>query len=232
MDERAAWHRLSVDEALKQLGSSAAGLTPAEAGSRLELHGPNELVEKKKRTLFMMFLGQFSDFMILVLIAAAVISGIIGEASDSIAIIVILVLNAASRLHPGVPGGKGNGSAQEDGRFFCRGPSQWGATRDPCIRVVPGDIVVVEAGGIVPADMRIIESTHLKVEEAALTGESEPVEKSAAAIAEEAPPLGDRRNLLYKGTIAVPRPRQRGRHHNRHGHRTRQDRRHDPGERR
>ncbi len=94
MEERTAWHRLGIDEALKQLGSSPSGLTPAEAGLRLEQHGPNELVEKKKKTLFMMFLDQFKDFMILVLIAAAIISGIIGEASDTIAIIVIVVLNA------------------------------------------------------------------------------------------------------------------------------------------
>ncbi len=94
MEERTVWHRLGIDETLKQQGSSASGLTPAEADLRLEQHGPNELTEKKKKTLFMMFLDQFKDFMILVLIAAAIISGVIGEASDTIAIIVIVVLNA------------------------------------------------------------------------------------------------------------------------------------------
>ena len=203
MDERTAWHRLSIEEALKRLESSPVGLTPAEAGLRLKRHGPNELIEKKKRTLFMMFLGQFSDFMIIVLIIAAIISGIIGEASDTIAIIVILVLNAVL------------GFTQE-----CRAEKAMDALKKmaassaavlranehcvvPAAELVPGDIVLLEAGNTVPADLRLLESKRLKIEEAALTGESVPVEKLIDALSEDALPLGDRKNMLYKGTFVT-----------------------------
>jgi len=88
------WHQLDLEEVKGRLHSSVAGLTPEEARGRLERFGPNELIEKKRKSLWMMFLDQFKDFMILVLIAAAVVAGIIGEPSDTIAIAVIVLLNA------------------------------------------------------------------------------------------------------------------------------------------
>jgi len=203
MGERTAWHRLSIAEALKQLGSSTTGLTRAEAGLRLEQYGLNELVEKKKKTLFMMFLGQFSDFMILVLIVAAVISGIIGEASDTIAIIVILVLNAVLGFTQEYRAEKAMAALKKmaaSSAAVLRGNEH---TPVPAAGLVPGDIVLLEAGTIVPADMRIIEFAHLKIEEAALTGESMPVEKQTEALPDEALSLGDRKNMLYKGTIVA-----------------------------
>jgi Ca2+-transporting ATPase len=203
MEERAAWHRLSIDEALKQLGSSPAGLLPAEAGLRLEQYGPNELVEKKKKTPFMMFLGQFSDFMILVLIVAAVISGIIGEASDTIAIIVILVLNAALGFTQEYRAEKAMAALKKMAASSAAVLRNNEHCAVPAVELVPGDIVLLEAGNVVPADLRLLESAHLKIEEAALTGESVPVEKQTDALSGEALPLGDRKNMLYKGTFVT-----------------------------
>jgi len=203
MNERTAWHHLSIAEALKQLGSSPAGLTPAEARLRLEQYGLNELVERKKKTLFMMFLEQFSDFMILVLIVAAIISGIIGEASDTIAIIVILVLNAVLGFTQEYRAEKAVAALRKmaaSSAAVLRGNEHCAVS---AIELVPGDIVLLEAGNIVPADLRIIEFARLKIEEAALTGESLPVEKHTDALPDEALPLGDRKNMLYKGTFVT-----------------------------
>ncbi len=203
MDNRTAWHCLSIGEALKQLGSSPAGLTSAEARLRLAQHGPNELVEKKKKTLFLMFLGQFTDFMILVLIAAAVISGIIGEASDTIAIIVILVLNAVLGFTQEFRAEKAMAALKKMAASSAAVLRNNEQSAIPASELTPGDIVLLEAGNIVPADVRLLESVRLTIEEAALTGESVPVEKHADALPDEALPLGDRKNMLYKGTFVT-----------------------------
>jgi Ca2+-transporting ATPase len=196
-------YQQSVAETLTELKSSLRGLSSEESLARLTIHGPNELVEKKKKTHPRMFLDQFKDFMILVLIAAAIISGIIGEASDTIAIIVILVLNAVLGFTQEYRAEKALTALKKMAASSATVLRNNEHCAVPAADLVPGDIVVIEAGGIVPADMRIIESARLKIEEAALTGESEPIEKSVATIAGEALPLGDRRNMLYKGTIVT-----------------------------
>ena len=203
MDSRTPWHRLSIKEALKQLGSSPGGLSPAEAQTRLEQYGTNELIEKKKKTLFMMFLGQFTDFMILVLIVAAVISGIIGEASDTIAIIVILVLNAVLGFTQEYRAEKAMAALKKMAASSAAVLRNNEHCAVPAGELVPGDIVLVEAGNVVPADLRLLEAAHLKIEEATLTGESLPVEKQIDALADEALPLGDRKNMVYKGTFVT-----------------------------
>jgi len=201
MEERTVWHRLGSDEALKQQGSSPAGLTPVEAGLRLEQHGPNELIEKKKKTLFMMFLDQFKDFMIIVLIAAAVISGVIGEASDTIAIIVIVALNAVIGFVQEYRAEKAMALLRKMAAQNALVIRDGNPVNLPASQLVPGDVVLLEAGKIVPADMRLIETAQLKVEEAALTGESLPVEKHTGPLHDEGLSLGDRKNMAYKGTI-------------------------------
>jgi Ca2+-transporting ATPase len=167
----------------------------------LNEYGPNELKEIKKRSIFMMFLDQFKDFMILILIAAAVVSGVIGELVDTIAIAVIVILNAII------------GFVQEyRAEQAMKALKQMSAPTAlvlrnneimdvPASELVPGDIVMLEAGRIVPADMRLTEAAQLKVEEAALTGESVPVDKAVDPLHEKMIPLGDRKNMAYKGTI-------------------------------
>jgi Ca2+-transporting ATPase len=195
------WHQKEIEDIIEELNSSPLGLSEGEAGERLERYGLNELREKKKKTPFIMFLDQFKDFMILVLIAAALISGIIGELSDTIAIVIIIVLNAIIGFVQEYRAEK----AMEALKMMAaptatvmRGgmPANIQASQ-----LVPGDAVILEAGKIVPADMRLIELAQLKVEEATLTGESVPVEKHIKALHDEMIPLGDRKNMVYKGTI-------------------------------
>lgn len=194
------WHQKETKDILDDLQSSSKGLSSEEAQKRLLEYGPNELKEKEKRTLFMMFLDQFKDFMILVLIAAAIISGIIGEPADTIAIIVIVVLNAVIGFIQEYRAEKAMAALKKMAAhtaLVLRGgmPANISASE-----IVPGDIVLLEAGKVVPADMRLIETAQLKVEEAALTGESIPVEKHIKALHDEMLPLGDRKNMAYKGT--------------------------------
>jgi P-type Ca2+ transporter type 2C len=195
------WHVQEIPAVIQSLKSSLHGLSSADAEKRLQEYGPNLLKETKKKTAFMMFLDQFTDFMILVLIAAAVISGFIGELSDTIAILVIVIVNAIIGFVQEYRAEKAmealkkmvepNAVVIRDGR-----PVEIHSSE-----IVPGDIVSLEAGRIIPADMRLMEIMHLKVEEAALTGESVSVEKQAARLTDEKLPLGDRRNMAYKGTI-------------------------------
>ena len=175
------WHEQEVSAVIQSLKSSPEGLSSAEAKKRLQEYGPNRLKETKKKSPFMMFLDQFTDFMILVLIAAAIISGFIGELSDTIAIIVIVILNAIIGFVQEYRAEKAmaalkkmvapNAVVTRDGR----------PVEIPSSEIVPGDIVSLEQGKIIPADMRLLEVAHLKVEEAALTGESVSVEKHAGA---------------------------------------------------
>lgn len=196
--------QLDLQELEKSLATDLSrGLSSSEASARLKKYGPNELKEKKKRTPLMMFFDQFKDFMILVLIAAAIISGIVGELKDTIVIAVIIFLNAIIgfiqeyRAEKAIAALKimsaPNATALRDGV----------PVNIPAAEVVPGDLILLESGKIVPADLRLVEVVQLKIEEAALTGESLPVEKESKRISEEMLPLGDRKNMAYKSTIVV-----------------------------
>ena len=196
-------HQRSVADTLAELSSSLQGLTSDEAQVRLQSHGPNELVEKKKKTPVMMFLDQFKDFMILVLIAAAVISGVIGEPADTAAIVVIVLLNAVLGFTQEYRAEKAMEALKKMAASLAVVLRDNGHQTIAASELVPGDIVVLEAGRIVPADMRVIESARLRIEEAALTGESLPVEKHPQMLEQESIPLGDRKNMLYKGTIVT-----------------------------
>jgi Ca2+-transporting ATPase len=197
------WHQKTVDDVLEELNSSLRGLSSEEAEKRLLEYGPNELKEKAKKTPFMMFLDQFRDFMILVLIAAALISGFIGELSDTIAIIVIVVLNAVVGFIQEYRAEKAMAALKKMAAPSATVRRNSMPETISASQLVPGDMVMLEAGKIVPADMRLIEAVHFKVEEAALTGESVPVEKNIKALHDEHLPMGDRKNMAYKGTFVT-----------------------------
>jgi P-type Ca2+ transporter type 2C len=197
------WHEMVVDATIDHVKSSRQGLSAEEARRRLAAHGPNVLAEGRRRSPWRMFVDQFKDFMILVLLVAAVISGLIGEATDTIAIIVIVMLNAVIGFVQEYRAER----AMEALKAMAAPHATVLRGRDigtvPASELVPGDIVLLEAGGIVPADLRLLESARLRVDESPLTGESVAVDKIVEPIAGDTLPLGDRRNMAYKGTTVT-----------------------------
>jgi len=194
------WHLKEISEVVQELNTSSEGVSSKEAKRRLEEFGPNELKAKKKRTSFMMVVDQFKDFLIITLFFAAIVAGIVGDPIDAIAILAIVILNAIIGFIQEYRAEK----AIEALRLMAAPTAivlRDGTTHSvAAAELVPGDVVVLEAGRIVPADMRLIEAVSLKVEEAALTGESIPVEKQKKALHDEKLPLGDRTNIVYSGT--------------------------------
>ena len=203
------YHQQSPNQVLEQLKSSEQGLSSREAEARLAQYGPNKLAEGKKVTLLQRFLQQLSDPMIIILLVAALVSGITavysGESfADVIIILVVVIINAVLGVYQESKAEKAIEALQEmtaatskvlrDGKMVLLKSEE----------LVPGDIVILEAGDAVPADCRVLESASMKAEEAALTGESVPVEKESAAITEEGDvPLGDRRCMVYMGSTVV-----------------------------
>ncbi|NJD88121.1 MAG: cation-translocating P-type ATPase [Betaproteobacteria bacterium] len=198
------WHRLGAGEVARRLGTDiGTGLADGEAARRLALHGANVLAEGGRRSPWLMLASQFTDFMIVVLLAAAAVAGLVGEPQDSVAIVVIVVLNAVI------------GFAQEyRAERTMAALRRLGAPRARVLRgghaqdvaageLVPGDLVLLEAGNIVPADLRLVEAARLKVQESALTGESVPVDKQVKPVEVADAALGDRTNMAYKGTIVT-----------------------------
>jgi Ca2+-transporting ATPase len=179
------------------------GLSREEVEERLAVYGPNAIQEQQRPGPVRMFVAQFTDFMIVVLIIAAILSGLIGDLTDTIAIVVIVVLNALIgfiqeyRAERAVAALKRLSSPSA--QVLREGKIQSIATQ----ALVPGDLVMLEAGNLVPADLKLLNVTRLKVEEAALTGESLPVEKTAVLLHILDSPLGDRLNMAYKGTMVT-----------------------------
>lgn len=194
------WYQKDIEDILRSLNSSISGISSEDARRRLSEYGPNELREKKKKTPVGMFLEQFKDFMIAVLIAAAVISGLIGELADTLAIVVIVVLNAVIGFVQEYRAEKAMSALKKMAGHYATVLREGMPQSIPASQVVPGDIVVLDSGKIVPADIRLIEVHHMKVEEATLTGESVPVEKHTKPIHDEFLPLGDRKNMAFRGT--------------------------------
>ncbi len=197
------WHTLTADEAALRLVTTPNGLSPEHAAKRLAQFGANELKEKRARSPWRMLLDQFSDFMILVLIVAAVISGIVGDVEDTVAIIVIVILNAAIGFVQEYRAERAMAALKQMSAVSARVLRDGRIETVTAAELVPGDVVLLEAGNVVPADLRIIETARLRIDESALTGESVAVEKQIAAISVIDAPLGDRFNLAYKGTTVV-----------------------------
>lgn len=194
-----------VETVLNSQGSTKRGLDDNEVRQRAEKFGKNKLAEGKKKTIVRKFLEQMSDPMIIVLIAAGIISGAVGEIADTIIILAVVILNS-------ILGVVQEGKAEKAIEALQKMASPYSKVRrnNQVIQIksediVPGDIVLLEAGDAVPADMRIIEASSLKVEEASLTGESVPTDKFSNAIdkSNENVPLGDRQNMAYMGTNVV-----------------------------
>ena len=185
---------------LGTLGSQRTGISNTEAQKRLNEFGTNELQEKKKRTTLLMFLDQFKDFMILVLIGAAVIAGVIGDLADTLVIIAIVIINAIIGFVQEYRAEKAMEALKKMAAHSATVLREGAIARVAAADLVPGDVVMLEAGSLVPADLRLMETAQLKAEEAALTGESVSVEKHSRTLIEDQLPLADRKNMVYKGT--------------------------------
>lgn len=197
----ASEYQSTVAEVLEKLDTKATGLSSDEAQLRLDKYGPNELLQSKKKSPWMLLLHQFADFMILVLIAAAIISGVAGDLTDSIIIIVIVLLNAALGFVQEYRAEKAMDALKKMATLQAQVWRNNEVTTIEGTQVVPGDIVVLEAGNAVPADVRLIESHSLSIDESALTGESVAVDKHINAIETSDLPIGDRLNMGYKTTL-------------------------------
>jgi Ca2+-transporting ATPase len=198
------WYQMTTDQVAASLNTDQAkGLADAEAGARLEQYGPNELVERDTRTPAQILIEQFTGFMTLILIGAAVVSLILGDFLDAIVIMAIVVLNAALGFFQEYKAEQSIAALKRMSVPTVR-VMRAGRVREISAReIVPGDLVLLETGNVVPADGRVLRSINLRVQEAALTGEAEPVDKEADRVYEADRALADRRNMLYMGTIVT-----------------------------
>jgi len=198
-----AWHQLTADVALTRIRSRTEGLRPDEAEARLTEYGPNALVERGARSPFAILKDQFVSVMVLLLVGAGAVSVALREYTDAVVIFAIVLLNAVLgffqeyRAERAIQALKS--LAVPTVRVRRAGHVVETSARD----LVPGDIVILEAGSHVPADGRLLDAVNLRVQEATLTGESEPVEKTAEPLPEGDRALGDRRNMAYMGTAVV-----------------------------
>jgi Ca2+-transporting ATPase len=195
------FHQQTIDEALNALESRREGLGGDDAGKRLEKHGPNELQEKGIRSPWAILLEQFAQTMVIILIVAAIISAFLGDWLEAGAILAIVILFATLGFVQDYRADRAMAALREMAVPEVRVRRGGEDRRISSKELVPGDVVYLEAGNVVPADLRLIEANDLRIDEAALTGESEPVEKSIERLEEADSPLGDRTNMAYSGTV-------------------------------
>ncbi len=208
-DDTARWHTLTASQVVEQLRSDGeAGLSAGEAATRLAADGPNLLDEKPKTPAWKLFLAQYKDFMIYVLLVAVAISAFEGQVPESIAILAILLLNGVLGFVQEFRAEKALDALQQLSAPIATVIRSGAESDIPAAQLVAGDVVLLEAGDKVPADGRLLEAASLRVVESALTGESNPVRKREEVVAEPDAPLGDRRNMVFAGTsVAVGRGR-------------------------
>ena len=201
------WFNKSVEETRKVLNTDLAkGLNDGEVLKRREKYGLNELESGKKKSLLQKFLAQFKDFMIIVLIISAIVSGIVGISegegiTDTIIILIVILVNAIIGVAQESKAEKSLEALQKLSSHAAKVIRNGNLQVIPSKELVPGDVVVLETGDSIPADIRLIESFNLKVQESALTGESVPVEKNAQTIEENEVGIGDRVNMLFSSSL-------------------------------
>jgi Ca2+-transporting ATPase len=195
-----AWYSQSAEEVLTQIASSAPGLSAQEAAKRLAVDGRNELKEGKRISPLQIFIGQFKSLIIWILIVARIISGVLGETVDAIAILAIVILNAVIGFYQEFSAEKSIAALKNMTAPQAKVRRNGQVISIPAVGIVMGDILTLEAGDLVAADARILQAASLKCIESALTGESEAVMKQAAILEQADVPLGDRANMIFMGT--------------------------------
>jgi Ca2+-transporting ATPase len=200
-EQQTAWHALEVTEVLRDLQVHENGLTAKEASARLRRYGLNQLQEARRPGFWIILWEQLNNFVVILLIVSSLVSALLGEWVDALAILAIVILNTVlgivqeRRAEQALAALKQ--LAAPEAHILRDGHRQVIPARD----LVPGDMVFLEAGNYVPADVRLLEAVNLRIEEASLTGESLPVEKNAAAVLNKSVPLGDRQNMAFMGTL-------------------------------
>ena len=199
------WFKKSTEEVIKELNTDPiSGLSSKEAKMRLEKYGFNKLAGKKPTTLFQLIFAQLNDFLIYILLAAAIFSAVIGEVSDCVIIFIVIIINAVVGVIQESRAEKALDALKKLSTPKAVVKRNGEIIEIPSENVVPGDIVVIDAGRYIPCDLRIIESANLKIEESALTGESVPSDKDAnITFNEDNVPLGDQKNMAFMSTLST-----------------------------
>ena len=196
------YYQFSAEEVKQDINGKQEPLTAAEVKAHQEKFGPNELVEGKKKTTLQIFLEQYKDFLVIILIAAAIVSGFLGDAESAIVILIVITINAILGTVQTVKAEQSLASLKKLSGPEAKVVRDGSVVPIPSAEVTVGDIVMLDAGDYIPADGRLLESASLKVDESALTGESLGVEKMTDAIEGEVP-LGDRTNMVYSGSFVT-----------------------------
>lgn len=198
------WHAIDIPALEQEIKTQmATGLATEDIPARQALSGLNELQEKRGVSPLKLLISQFTNTMVLILIAAAVVSGLLGKTTETVAIAAIVVLFALLGFLQEYNAEKAMAALKRLSVPLVRVRRNGQLQELSAKELVPGDVVLLEAGNAVPADLRIAESVNLRIQEAALTGESEPVEKNTDALQQENVPLADRRNMAYMGTVVT-----------------------------
>ncbi|EFM12944.1 calcium-translocating P-type ATPase, PMCA-type [Paenibacillus curdlanolyticus YK9] len=200
--EQNKWHQLKMESLTQSLGCDVDhGLTESTAAERLQQYGLNELSEGARVSPLLLFLNQFKDFMVLILMGATLISGLLGEYLDAVTIVAIIVLNAVLGFVQEFRAERSLRALKALSAPTAKTIRGGQSVTVPANTLVPGDLILLESGDRVPADIRFVQANSCYAEESALTGESVPVGKHADVIAEEDLPLGDQRNIGFMGTM-------------------------------
>ena len=197
------YYQLSAEETMKELNGSTDPLTDDQVREHKEKYGPNELVEGKKKTVLQIFLEQYKDFLVIILIIAAIVSGFMGNAESAAVILIVITMNAILGTVQTVKAEQSLASLKKLSGPEAKVLRGGNVVQIPSSEVTVGDIVMLDAGDYIPADGRIIECTSLKVDESALTGESLGVDKMTDVIDQDEVPLGDRVNMVYSGSFVT-----------------------------
>ncbi|MEM1800221.1 MAG: HAD-IC family P-type ATPase, partial [Desulfurococcaceae archaeon] len=197
------WHSMSIEEVVKELGTDIKhGLSDEEVNERLKKYGPNEIIVKEKSPL-LMFLRQFTNFLIIVLIVAIIISAIIGETIDAVAIALIVLIMGIMGFIQEYKAEKAIKALKKLATPRCTVIRNGVQVEIPTHNLVPGDVVLIKEGDKIPADARLVEAFDLEIDESPLTGESTPVEKDPELILPPQTPISDRKNMVFSGTYVV-----------------------------
>jgi Ca2+-transporting ATPase len=202
-DGRPIWHTVSVEDALAHLATASLGLSGGEAVQRLHVYGPNELTSLTRESAWRTFAAQFKNALIVILLCATVISGFLGHTLEAVVITVIVLFAVLLGFFQEYRASRALDALRQMAAPTARVLRDGQETVVPARELVPGDVVLLRAGDRVPADIRLTQAINLAIDEAALTGESQPAQKTISPFDDPRLPLGDRRNITYAGTSAV-----------------------------